>query len=152
MAQLATPEGLRDLGIQVTPQRLAVLRAVSGRPHATTEEIEQLAREDIGTISRQSVYDALAVLTERGAVRRIQPANSSALYEIRVNDNHHHVVCRHCGQTADVDCAVGRRPCLQASEDHGYLIDEAEVIFWGVCPSCQRVGKPVGAPQRKDQP
>jgi Fur family ferric uptake transcriptional regulator len=127
---------LRRHGLQVTAQRLAVLRAVSNRPHSTADEIEPLVRAEIGAISRQAVYDALGALTEAGLVRRIQPARSPARYEDRVDDNHHHLVCRTCGLTVDVDCAVGRRPCLEASDDHGFVIDEAEVIYWGVCPSC----------------
>jgi Fur family ferric uptake transcriptional regulator len=109
---------------------------VSNRPHSTADEIEPLVRAEIGAISRQAVYDALGALTEAGLVRRIQPARSPARYEDRVDDNHHHLVCRTCGLTVDVDCAVGRRPCLEASDDHGFVIDEAEVIYWGVCPSC----------------
>ena len=128
---------LRQHGVQVTAQRLAVLRAVSARPHATADEIEALARTEIGTISRQSVYDALGVLSDRGLIRRIQPARSPARYEDRVDDNHHHLVCRSCGTTVDVDCAVGDRPCLQAADDHGFRIDEAEVVYWGTCPACQ---------------
>jgi Fur family ferric uptake transcriptional regulator len=128
---------LRGRGLQVTAQRLAVLRAVARRPHATADEIEALVRADIGAISRQAVYDALGALTESGLLRRIQPARSPARYEDRVDDNHHHLVCRVCGRTVDIDCAVGRAPCLEANDDHGYSIDEAEVIYWGRCPSCQ---------------
>ena len=132
---------LRDHGLQVTAQRLAVLRTVSDRPHATADEVEQLVRSEIGAVSRQAVYDALAALTDAGLLRRIQPARSSARFECRVDDNHHHLVCRGCGAVEDVDCSRGRRPCLQAADDHGYLIDEAEVIYWGLCPSCQS-GRP----------
>jgi Fe2+ or Zn2+ uptake regulation protein len=128
---------LREHGVQVTAQRLAVLRAVSREPHATADDIEALVRTEIGAISRQSVYDTLATLTDKGLIRRIQPARSAARYEDRVDDNHHHLVCRGCGRTVDVDCAVGDRPCLEAGEDHGFTIDEAEVVFWGYCPSCQ---------------
>ncbi len=128
---------LRRHGVQVTAQRLAVVRAVSGRPHATADEIEELVRAEIGSISRQAVYDALGTLTDTGLIRRIQPARSPARYEDRVDDNHHHLVCRTCGRMVDVDCAVGRRPCLEAADDHGFTIDEAEVIYWGVCPACQ---------------
>jgi Fe2+ or Zn2+ uptake regulation protein len=128
---------LREHGVQVTAQRLAVLRAVSSRPHGTADDIEELVRSEIGAISRQAVYDALATLTDKGLVRRIQPARSPARYEDRVDDNHHHLVCRGCGRTVDVDCARGRRPCLEAGDDHGFTIDEAEVIYWGHCPSCQ---------------
>jgi Fe2+ or Zn2+ uptake regulation protein len=124
--------------VQVTAQRLAVLRAVSAQPHATTEEIEDLVRGEIGAVSRQAVYDALGVLTEKQLIRRIQPARSAARYEDRIDDNHHHLVCRGCGTTVDVDCAVGARPCLEAAENHGFEIDEAEVIYWGTCPDCRR--------------
>jgi Fur family ferric uptake transcriptional regulator len=128
---------LRDRGVQVTAQRIAVLRAVSVRPHGTAEEIEAAVRADIGSVSRQAIYDALAMLSECGLVRRIQPARSAARYESRVADNHHHVVCRSCGATEDVDCATGTTPCLDASDDRGYEIDEAEVIYWGRCPACR---------------
>lgn len=127
---------LRDRGIQVTAQRLAVLRAVEASPHITADGVAEAVRSEIGTISRQSVYDALGLLVSEGLVRRIQPPGSSALYETRVNDNHHHLVCRDCGRLADVDCAVGRRPCLTASDDLGFDIDEAEVVYWGKCPEC----------------
>jgi len=127
---------LRQHGIQVTAQRLAVLRAVSSRPHCTAEDVAEQVRAEIGTISRQAVYDALGLLVDKGLLRRIQPAGSPALYEDRVDDNHHHVICRTCGKTVDVDCAVGEAPCLTASADSGYRIDEAEVIFWGTCPDC----------------
>jgi len=128
---------LRQHGLQVTAQRLAVLRAVSDRPHGTADEIEEVVRSEIGAISRQAVYDALGTLTDKGLIRRIQPARSPARYEDRVSDNHHHLVCRACGRTADVDCAVGERPCLEASDDHGFTIEEAEVIYWGYCLDCQ---------------
>lgn len=127
---------LRKHGVKATAQRLAVLRAVSARPHGTAEEIAEHVRIEIGTISRQGVYDALGLLSERCLIRRIQPAGSPALYEARVGDNHHHVICRSCGKTADVDCAVGQTPCLTAADDSGYRIDEAEVIYWGTCPEC----------------
>ena len=127
---------LRQHGLQVTAQRLAVLRAVSDRSHSTADDIDKLVRAEIGAISRQAVYDALAVLTEKGLLRRIQPAGSSARYENRVGDNHHHIVCRNCGSMGDVDCAVGDAPCLTAADDLGYEIDEAEVIYWGHCPEC----------------
>jgi Fur family transcriptional regulator, stress-responsive regulator len=137
-----TPNNRADLlrrhGVQVTAQRLAVLQAVAGRPHATADQIEELVRADIGAVSRQAVYDTLGTLTDRSLLRRIQPARSPARYEDRIDDNHHHLVCRDCGRTVDVDCAVGARPCLEAAEDHGYVVDEAEVIYWGVCPSCQQ--------------
>jgi Fe2+ or Zn2+ uptake regulation protein len=127
---------LRAHGLQVTAQRLAVLRAVSDRPHSTADDIYTVVRAEIGAISRQAVYDALAALTEKGIFRRIQPAGSSARYENRVGDNHHHLICRTCGQMVDVDCAVGATPCLTAADDAGYEIDEAEVVYWGRCPEC----------------
>jgi len=127
---------LRDHELAVTAQRLAVLRAVAREPHATSDAIEECVREDIGTVSRQAVYNVLATLTEKGLIRRIQPANSPARYENRVGDNHHHLVCRSCGKTADVDCSTGKAPCLTAAENHGFVIDEAEVIYWGTCPQC----------------
>ncbi len=129
---------LRENGIQVTAQRVAVLKAVSANPHSTADAVSAAVRENIGTISKQAVYDALAMLTDKGLIRRIQPAGSPALFEDRVDDNHHHVICRECGATADVDCAVGKKPCLKASNDHGFEIDEAEVIYWGTCPKCQK--------------
>jgi Fur family transcriptional regulator, stress-responsive regulator len=127
---------LRDHGLQVTAQRVAVLRAVAARPHATTDEIDGAVRSELGAVSRQAVYDALGALTEKGVLRRIQPAGSVARYEARVGDNHHHLICRSCGSTVDVDCAVGYRPCLTAAEGWGFEIDEAEVIYWGRCPGC----------------
>ena len=127
---------LCEHGIHVTAQRLAVLRAVSGRPHSTADEVAEGVRAEIGTISRQAVYDALGKLAEKGIIRRIQPAGSPALYEDRVGDNHHHLICRRCGKTVDVDCAVGDTPCLTAADASGYQIDEAEVIYWGICPQC----------------
>ncbi len=134
---------LRERGIQVTAQRLAVFNAVGGRPHATADDLIDDVRASIGSVSRQAVFDALAMLTEEGLIRRIQPARSAARYEDRVDDNHHHLVCRACGRMVDVDCAVGYRPCLEAAEDHGFTIDEAEVIYWGICPVCQT--EPVAA-------
>jgi Fur family ferric uptake transcriptional regulator len=129
---------LGDHGVQVTAQRLAVLHAVAGRPHCTTDDVAETARAEIGSISRQAVYDALALLVEKGLIRRIQPAHSPARYEDRVGDNHHHLICRTCGRMVDVDCAVGAAPCLAPAEDSGYAIDEAEVIYWGRCPACQK--------------
>ncbi len=129
---------LRRHGLQVTAQRLAVLRAVSTRPHATADELADDVRASIGSISRQAVYDTLATLVERGLARRIQPAGSPARYEDRVGDNHHHLVCRGCGVMVDVDCAVGAAPCLTAEDDHGFAIDEAEIVYWGYCPGCRR--------------
>src|SRR5919202_146368 len=127
---------LRRHGMQVTAQRLAVLRAVGDRPHSTTEDIYNVVRAEIGAISRQAVYDALAALSDKGLLRRIQPAGSSARYEDRVGDNHHHLICRTCNRMVDVDCAVGETPCLTAADDSGYEIDEAEVIYRGRCPEC----------------
>ncbi|MBI2425735.1 MAG: transcriptional repressor [Candidatus Hydrogenedentes bacterium] len=127
---------LREHGVQVTAQRLAVLRAVSCRPHGTADDIAEEVRAEIGAISRQGVYDALGILAEKGLIRRIQPAGSPARYEDRVGDNHHHLICRTCGKTVDVDCAVGFTPCLTAASDSGYQIDEAEVVYWGTCPEC----------------
>lgn len=127
---------LREHGFSVTEQRLAVLRAVQTHPHATTDDLHAVVRKRIGSVSRQAVYDALAVFSERGLIRRIQPAGSVARYEDRVGDNHHHVICRECNRMVDVDCAVGYTPCLTASDAAGYEIDEAEVIYWGRCPTC----------------
>lgn len=127
----------------MSAQRLAVWRAIKELPHGSADEVERVVRERIGTISRQAVYDALGTLTEAGLLRRIQPAGSPARYENRVADNHHHVICRECGAMADVDCAVGYTPCLQASESAGFTIDEAEVIYWGICHKC-RVNQPLG--------
>ena len=127
---------LRQRGIQVTAQRLAVLRAVSGQPHVTADRVAELVRTEIGAISLQSVYDALGVLVAEGLVRRIQPAGSAARFEDRVGDNHHHLICRVCGRVVDVDCAVGAAPCLAAVDEQGYEIDEAEVAYWGRCPEC----------------
>jgi Fur family transcriptional regulator, stress-responsive regulator len=127
---------LRRHGLQVTAQRLAVLRAVSDGPHSTADDIYTDVRAEIGAISRQAVYDALAALTDKGLLRRIQPAGSPARFENRVGDNHHHLICRTCNRMVDVDCAVGDTPCLTAADDAGYEIDEAEVIYWGQCPEC----------------
>ncbi len=127
---------LRSHGLQVTAQRLAVLRAVSERPHSTADDIDKAVRSELGTISRQAVYDALAALTDKALLRRIEPAGSPARYEDRVGDNHHHLICRICNRMVDVDCAVGETPCLTAADDAGYEIDEAEVVYWGRCPEC----------------
>jgi Fur family ferric uptake transcriptional regulator len=130
-------ELLRQHGYRVTAQRLAVLRAVERRPHLTAEDVVEIVRADIGAISRRSVYDAVGSLADDGLLRRIQPAGSAARYELRVGDNHHHLVCRICGSLVDVDCAVGDAPCLTAADDAGFEIDEAEVVYWGRCPDCQ---------------
>jgi Fur family ferric uptake transcriptional regulator len=127
---------LRRHGLHVTAQRLAVLRAVSELPHSTADDVYTVVRTEIGAISRQAGYDALAALSEKGLLRRIQPAGSPARYENRVGDNHHHLICRACGRMVDVDCAVGYTPCLTAADDSGFEIDEAEVIYWGRCPEC----------------
>jgi Fur family transcriptional regulator, stress-responsive regulator len=127
---------LRRHGVQLTAQRLAVLRAVSEQPHSTAADIDTAVRAEIGAISLQAVYDALATLTDKGIIRRIQPAGSPARYEDRVGDNHHHLICRTCGRMLDTDCAVGYTPCLTTPADSDYEIDEAEVIYWGRCPEC----------------
>ena len=127
---------LRDASLHVTRPRVAVLGAVHHHPHADTYSLIAHAREELGAVSQQAVYDVLRALTDAGLLRRIQPHGSVARYEARVGDNHHHVVCRSCGAIADVDCAVGEAPCLDAADDHGFVIDEAEVIYWGRCPTC----------------
>lgn len=130
-------ELLRRHGIQVTAQRLAVLRAVAARPHVSADGVAESVRAEIGAISLQSVYDALALLSTAGLLRRIQPSGSPARFETRVADNHHHLICRACGQVVDVDCAAGAAPCLTAADGRGFEIDEAEIAFWGRCPDCQ---------------
>jgi len=127
---------LRGAGLRVTRPRLAVLSVVREHAHADTDTILDLVRSEFGEVSHQAVYDVLRALTDSGLTRRIQPTGSVARYEARVADNHHHVVCRSCGAIADVDCAVGEAPCLSAADDAGFLIDEAEVIYWGRCPDC----------------
>jgi Fur family ferric uptake transcriptional regulator len=134
-----TPEPtalLRAARLRVTRPRLAVIEQLRLHPHADADTVARGARADLGHVSTQAVYDVLAALTEAGVVRRIEPAGSPARFELRVGDNHHHLVCRSCGDIVDVDCAVGERPCLHASDDHGYEIDEAEVVYWGRCPTC----------------
>lgn len=128
---------LRDHGLQVTAQRLAVMRAVAAHPHGTVEEVLAAVRSDIGTISRQAAYDTLSTLVDKGLIQRIQPVGSPARFEDRVGDNHHHLVCRSCGALTDVDCAVGYTPCLTPSNDWSYDVDEAEVVYWGTCPTCK---------------
>jgi len=140
---------LRQRGIQVTAQRLAVLRAVAGQPHITADGVAEIVRTEIGAISLQSVYDALGVLVAEGLIRRIQPAGSPARFEDRVGDNHHHLICRICGRLVDVACAVGSAPCLTAVDDMGYEVDEAEVAYWGRCPDCLAQAR---APFRSDSP
>lgn len=127
---------LQRHGVQVTAQRLAVLSAVSTAPHCTADEVAERVRAKIGVISRQAVYDALAILAEKRIIRRIEPAGSPARYEDRVGDNHHHLICRACGKTVDVDCTVAAAPCLTAPANSGFQVDEAEVIFWGTCADC----------------
>ena len=133
---------LREHGLHVTAQRLAVLRAAAEHPHSTADDIDRAVRAEIGSISRQAVYDALGTLTAKGLLRRIQPAGSPARYEDRVADNHHHLICRSCNRMVDVDCAVGYTPCLTAADDSGYAIDEAEVVYWGRCPDCMSTPPP----------
>jgi len=135
-APLDPEQMLRSAALRVTRPRVAVLEAVHVLPHADTESIITRVRRELPEVSHQAVYDCLAALTTAGLVRRIQPSGSVARYESRVGDNHHHVVCRSCGVIADVDCAVGHAPCLTSSDDHGFAIDEAEVIYWGTCPAC----------------
>jgi Fe2+ or Zn2+ uptake regulation protein len=135
-------EVLRGASLRVTRPRLAVLAAVHAHPHVDTDTVIGLVRAELGAVSHQAVYDVLRALTEARLVRRIQPAGATARYESRVGDNHHHVVCRSCGAIADVDCAVGHTPCLTASDDHGYTLDEAEVVYWGTCPDCASARTP----------
>ena len=127
---------LRAVSLRVTKPRLAVLAALRDHPHVDTDQVIALVRAVHPTISHQAVYDVLRALCDAGLVRRIQPTGANARYETRVADNHHHVVCRSCGAIADVDCAVGDTPCLTAADDHGFTIDEAEVVYWGTCPAC----------------
>jgi Fur family transcriptional regulator, stress-responsive regulator len=132
-------ELLQGAGLRITGPRVTVLRALAGRSHAAAPTIADAVREELGAVSTQAIYDVLRVCTEAGIVRRIQPAGSPARYELRVRDNHHHLVCRTCGSVGDVDCAVGGAPCLKPSDDLGVDIDEAEVVFWGTCPECRHV-------------
>jgi Fe2+ or Zn2+ uptake regulation protein len=127
---------LRGAALRVTRPRVSVLSAVYDHPHADTDSIIDVVRRDLGEVSTQAVYDVLRALTATSLIRRIEPAGSVARYESRVGDNHHHVVCRSCGAIADVDCAVSTTPCLTASDDQGFAIDEAEVTYWGTCPDC----------------
>lgn len=132
---------LRRHGLNVTAQRLAALRAVAGRPHLTADEAYEAVQTEMGAISRQAVYDALAAFTERGLLRRIQSGGAPARYENRVGDNHHHLICRTCGRMVDVDCAAGYAPCLTATDASGFEIDEAEVVYWGRCPECMETDR-----------
>ena len=146
---LSSSDVLRQHGIHITAQRLSVLRAVSSQPHVTADGVAALAGVDIGAISRQAVYDALGVLVDNGLIRRIQPFGSPARYEDRVDDNHHHLICRSCSHLVDVDCAIGHAPCLTAADDAGFSIDEAEVVYWGLCPECQTEDQdPIRSPTR----
>jgi len=138
---------LRQRGIHVTAQRLAVFRAVARQPHVTADAVAEIVRAEIGAISLQSVYDTLGMLAAEGILRRIQPSGSAARFEDRVGDNHHHLICRLCGRVVDVDCAAGAAPCLTAADDKGYEIDEAEVAYWGRCPDCLARGR-----RRKKRP
>ena len=135
---------LRGAELRVTQPRLAALAAVYDHPHADTGSLIETVRDDLGEVSPQAVYDVLRALTDAGLVRRIEPAGSVARYESRVGDNHHHVVCRSCGVIADVDCAVGEAPCLEPSNSNGFVIDEAEVTYWGICAGCA-AAEPAGA-------
>ncbi|HET8600697.1 MAG TPA: Fur family transcriptional regulator [Segeticoccus sp.] len=138
METTARPEEqLRSASLRVTAPRVAVLAVVDAHPHADVDTIATAVRSELGSVSTQAVYDVLGALTRAGLVRRIEPAGSPARFEARVGDNHHHVVCRVCGSMRDVDCATGAAPCLEASDDSGFVIDEAEVTYWGVCPDCQ---------------
>jgi Fur family ferric uptake transcriptional regulator len=137
------PQMLRGASLRVTRPRVAVLAAVYAHPHADTDSIIGVARADLPDVSHQAVYDVLRALTATGLVRRIQPSGSLARYDPRVGDNHHHVVCRTCGDIADVDCAVGDAPCLTASDDRGFSIEEAEVIYWGLCFMCSTAQRPL---------
>ena len=136
MSTVSSESLLRGAGLRVTQPRLAVLRAVEANPHADTATVLGAVRSELESVSHQAVYDVLDALTRTGLVRRIQPAGSVARYELRVGDNHHHVVCRACGAVADIDCAVGSAPCLDASDTRGFVIDEAEVTYWGICSAC----------------
>lgn len=129
---------LRSRGLRVTRPRLAVLEVLSTGGHHDVDEIATKVRSRLDSVSTQAVYDVLGALSRAGLARRIEPAGSPARYEGRTNDNHHHVVCRGCGEIADVDCVVGEAPCLDPSSAHGFVVDEAEVTFWGLCPACQR--------------
>ena len=132
---------LRQRGLHVTAQRLAVMRAVARAPHSTADRVAEIVRTEIGAISLQAVYDALSLLATEGLIRRIEPAGAPALFEDRVGDNHHHLICRRCGAVVDVDCAIGAAPCLAAADAQGYDIDEAEVVYWGRCPKCRSRGR-----------
>lgn len=151
--ELTLHQSLRRAGLRVTAPRLAVLMAVQGEGrHRDVEAIAEAARARLGALSTQAVYDNLHILEQAGLIRRIQPSGHPARYEARVGDNHHHIVCRVCGQTADVDCAVGAGPCLEPSADHGFIVQEAEITFWGLCPQCQQETRPKDSTSRKEIP
>src|SRR5690242_11012139 len=135
-------DALRAAGLRVTAPRIAVLAEMTDAKHMTADQVALAARDRLGTISTQAVYDVLGALTRAGLLRRIEPAGSPARYETRIADNHHHVVCRSCGAITDVDCVVGEAPCLSPDNASGFVIDEAEVTFWGLCPDCQTTSKP----------
>jgi Fur family transcriptional regulator, stress-responsive regulator len=137
-------ERLRAAGLRVTSARLAILQAVRAGDHPGADEVTRVVRERLGHVTIQAVYEALGAFAAAGLIRRIEPAGSPARYEGRVGDNHHHIVCRSCGAITDVDCVVGRAPCLEPVKNHGFDIDEAEVIFWGLCDQCQPVSPPAG--------
>ncbi|KZM68619.1 transcriptional repressor [Nocardia terpenica] len=128
---------LRAVGLRVTAPRVAVLDAVAAQPHSDADRVAATVRAQLGSVSTQAVYDVLRACVNAGLLRRIEPAGSAALYEARTGDNHHHLVCRHCGTVVDVDCAVGDAPCLDPSDAHGFVVDEAEVVYWGLCPNCR---------------
>ncbi|MFN8046206.1 MAG: Fur family transcriptional regulator [Dermatophilaceae bacterium] len=132
---------LRQAGLRVTAPRVAILTELARLPHVDVDTLSQAARERLGSVSTQAVYDVLRVLTTHEIVRRFEPAGQPARYEINTGDNHHHIVCRTCGTFGDVDCAAGQRPCLDVVDAHGFLIDEAEVLYWGLCPTCQAAAK-----------
>jgi Fe2+ or Zn2+ uptake regulation protein len=132
---------LRGAGLRVTSPRVVTLQVLTERPHLAADDVATAVRERLGTVSAQAIYDVLRACTAAGIVRRIEPAGSAALYEVRVADNHHHLICRTCRAIEDVDCAAGRKPCLDPIDDHGYVIDEAEVVYWGMCRSCVRAAR-----------
>ncbi|MGV9945240.1 Fur family transcriptional regulator [Rhodococcus aetherivorans] len=134
---LAPPAQLRSVGLRVTAPRVAVLGAVAAHPHSDADEIAAAVRSELGSVSTQAVYDVLKACVGAGLLRRIEPAGSPARYETRIGDNHHHLVCRSCGAVTDIECVVGAAPCLEPSDDHGYVVDEAEVTFWGLCSDCR---------------
>ncbi len=147
----AALRALRAAGLRVTAPRRAVLAWLDEHPHSTVDAIAAAVRESLGTVSTQAVYDVLGVCTTAGLLRRIEPAGHPARFERRVGDNHHHVVCRICGRTDDVDCAVGDAPCMTPSDDRGFTVDEAEVVFWGLCPECENEGRPEDATRQQEE-